>query len=118
MTLLKDYASSVDYFVSVPDKHPGVWYQKYDKIIYKDTLSTEDISMFRNKILYIFFTKTDKHTMEELCKIAKSVYFVNTSNSKNINIVCSISHIYDNFHSFLSNMNVDEYINFLEKVKC
>lgn len=117
MTLLKDYASSVDYFVSLPGKIPGNWYQKYDRTISKDNLSYEDISMFRNKIVYIFFTTTDKNTMEELCKIAKSVYFINTSISKHINIVCSLSHLYDNFHSFLTNMNVDEYMNSIKKIE-
>jgi len=117
MTLLKDYTSSVDYFVSIPGKYPGLWYQRYEQIIFKDELRKEEINMFRNKILYIFFTNVDKNTMEELCKIAKSVYFINTSNSKNINLVCGLSHLYDNFHSFLTNMSVNEYIDFLEKVK-
>lgn len=111
MTLLKDYSSYVDYLITVPDKHPGLWYQKYKEMLQKEKIIPEDVSLFKNKIVYIFYSNVDKNTMEELCKKTKSVYFMNTANSKNIDIVCSLSHIYNNFYSCLISMSVDEYLN-------
>ena len=54
MTLLKDYSSYVDYLITVPDKHPGLWYQKYKEMLQKEKIIPEDVSLFKNKIVYIF----------------------------------------------------------------
>lgn len=109
MTLLKDYTKPVDYFVCPQDKTPITSYQKYKNILYKSSLSEDDLDLFKDSVVYIFFTDVSKEVMNKLYNVSNLVYFVHQSTPKNIDIVCSFSSK-DNFHSFLTNNQVDDYL--------
>ncbi len=117
MTLLKDYISPVDYFICPKTIVPPPYYQKYKEILFVDTIVEEDIDLFKNKIVYIFFTNATQDVLNKLCSYAKSVFFINSSSSNNIRTVCALSAKKDNFHSFLTNYDQHEYINFLNTIK-
>jgi hypothetical protein len=117
MTLLKDYISAVDYFICPKTIVPPPYYQRYKQILFLDEIHEQDIELFRNKIIYIFFTTVSQDILNKLCLTAKSVYFINSSSTENIRSVCALSAKKDNLHSFLTNYEKDEYINFLNSVK-
>lgn len=116
MTLLKDYINTVDYFVCPETLTPPSFYQKYKQILYLNDIKQDDIDIFKNKIIYIFFSSIDEKTLTTLCSYVKSVYFINTSTVENIRLISALSSK-NNLHSFLTNYDKDGYIDFLNSLK-
>lgn len=117
MTLLKDYISPVDYFICPKTIIPPSNYQKYNEILFLENITEKDIDLFKNKIVYIFFSNADQDVLNKLCSLAKSVFFINSSSLDNIRSVSILSSKKENFHSFLTNYEQDAYINFLNTLK-
>jgi hypothetical protein len=117
MTLLKDYISPVDYFICPKTIIPPSSYQKYKEILFIENITEKDIELFKNKIVYIFFSNVTQDVLNKLCSLAKSVFFINSSTLDNIRSVCILSSKKENFHSFLTNNDHHEYIKFLNTVK-
>ncbi len=116
MTLLKDYTKTVDYFICPEGKIPNSTYQKHKELYLSSRITEDIIHTFTDKVVYIFFTSIDKNVMSALCDTAKIVYFVNNSSPENIDCVCNLSSCKNNFHSFLTNMNVDDYMKFIDNL--
>lgn len=115
MTILREYIMPVDYFICPDGKYPTREYQAHKNVVHCSDITEQDIENYRDKIIYIFFSNVDKDVMSKLCDVAKSIYFVNKSVPKNIDCVCNLSHK-ENFHSFLTNSDVDDYIKFVNNL--
>lgn len=115
MTILREYIKPVDYFICPEGKTPKNNYQAYDNIVFCSKITEQDADTYKDKVIYIFFTDVDKDVMLKLCEVAKSIYFVNRSYPKYIDFVSNLSYK-DNFHSFLTNCDVDDYINFVNNL--
>ena len=117
MSLLNNYSNRIaDYLVCPEGKCPKEQYQKTNETIYKNSITREDIALFKDKIVFLFFVECDREILEELCRETKCVYFVSTSTHKNIDSVSYLSSKNYNFYSFLSNLDVDKYLSFINSL--
>jgi len=117
MSLLNNYSNKIaDYLVCPEGKCPQEKYQKTNQILYRKSISREDLILFQNKIVFLFFVECNKNILEELCNEAKCVYFVSSSTPENIDSVSYLSSKNYNFYSFLSNQDVDKYLSFINSL--
>ena len=114
MSLLNNYSNRIaDYLVCPEGKCPNEKYQKSIRTLFKRAITREDIVLFKDKIVFLFFVECSKEILEELCREAKCVYFVSSSSPENIDSVSYLSSKTYNFYSFLSNQDVDKYLSFV-----
>lgn len=110
---IKEYINEVDYFICPDNKTPCVFYQHYKTKLYRDEIYERDVAMFKNKIIYIFFSNISIDVLQKIIKVCNKVYYITTFNKKYIDIT-NIDN--NNFNYCLINMDVDEYLADIKRI--